>query len=69
MTTSLHSITVLELHRLTPQQLRLWEELGGVGWTPVRQGIEAGTGGFEMEGGTRQYSVQNYHVTGKKRKR
>jgi hypothetical protein len=35
--------------------------------TPVRQGIRAAAGGFEVEGDTRQYSVQNYHITVKKR--
>ncbi len=35
--------------------------------TPVRQGIGAATGGFEVEGDTRQYSVQNYHITVSKR--
>ncbi len=41
--------------------------IGGVNRTPTRQGIGAATGGFEVEGDTRQYSVQNYHVTVKKR--
>jgi hypothetical protein len=41
--------------------------LGGIG-TPVWV-LGWGTSGFEEEGGTRHYSVQNYHVTGKKRKR
>jgi hypothetical protein len=35
--------------------------------TPVRHGIGAAAGGFEVEGDTRQYSVQNYHITVKKR--
>jgi hypothetical protein len=38
-----------------------------VGRAQVRQGIGAATGGFEVEGDTRQYSVQNYHVLSKKR--
>ncbi len=33
----------------------------------VRLGIGAATGGFEVKGDTRQYSVQNYHVLNKKR--
>ncbi len=41
--------------------------IGGVNRTPVRQGIGTATGGFEVEGDTRQYSVQNYHITVKKR--
>jgi hypothetical protein len=32
-----------------------------------REGIGAATSGFEVEGDTRQYSVQNYHVLSKKR--
>ncbi len=40
--------------------------IGGVNRTPVRQGIGAAAG-FEVEGDTRQYSVQNYHITVKKR--
>ncbi len=42
-------------------------KIGGVNRTPVRQGIGAATGGFEVEGDTRQYSVQNYHITVTKR--
>ncbi len=41
--------------------------IGGVNRTPVRQGIGAATGGFYVEGDTRQYSVQNYHITVSKR--
>jgi len=41
--------------------------IGGVGRLQVRLGIGAATGGFEVKGDTRQYSVQNYHVLNKKR--
>jgi hypothetical protein len=43
--------------------------IGGVGRLQVRLGIGAATGGFEVRGDTRQYSVQNYHVLNQKKKR
>jgi hypothetical protein len=37
------------------------------GQNPEKTGNWGATGGFEVERDTRQYSVQNYLVTGKKR--
>jgi hypothetical protein len=40
--------------------------IGGLGREQVRQGIAAAVGGFDMRGDTRQFNVQNYHLSEKR---